>query len=239
MVPFQDTQKILRENTRFTRNSESKREFFTKHPQVNIFLIEAFSGLDLQVSTLLITFYLIMNRLTEGNSQNQAKELCVLRYNVLVHFPFLFFILIFFSLFSLFVCVINYLFSLGLHSFSIFEHVRLSNLIFVLSMFFFFWVQGFGRVCICMLTACTCILEVCIRIQLGCVHRPYVCALILMPRNPNQNPFYFYFFILLIQYASTLSCFVFMSPYLYVCCFVCSLYDSLGFNLFVLPWTCI
>ena len=144
MVPFQDTQKILRENTRFTRNSESKREFFTKHPQVNIFLIEAFSGLDLQVSTLLITFYLIMNRLTEGNSQNQAKELCVLRYNVLVHFPFLFFILIFFSLFSLFVCVINYLFSLGLHSFSIFEHVRLSNLIFVLSMFFFFGFRVLG-----------------------------------------------------------------------------------------------
>ena len=37
MVPFQNTQKILRENTRFTRNSESKMEFFTKHPQVNIF----------------------------------------------------------------------------------------------------------------------------------------------------------------------------------------------------------
>ena len=85
-----------------------------------------------------------MNRLTEGNSQNQAKELCVLRYNVLVHFPFLFFILIFFSLFSLFVCVINYLFSLGLHSFSIFEHVRLSNLIFVLSMFFFFRFRVLG-----------------------------------------------------------------------------------------------
>ena len=86
-----------------------------------------------------------MNRLTEGNSQNQAKELCVLRYNVLVHFPFLFFILIFFSLFSLFVCVINYLFSLGLHSFSIFEHVRLSNLIFVLSMFFFFGFRVLGE----------------------------------------------------------------------------------------------
>ena len=47
---FQNTQKILRENTRFTRNRESKREFFTKHPQVNIFLIEAFFGLDFQVS---------------------------------------------------------------------------------------------------------------------------------------------------------------------------------------------
>ena len=47
MIPFRKTQKILRENTRFTRNSESKREFFTKHPQVNIFLIEAFFDLDL------------------------------------------------------------------------------------------------------------------------------------------------------------------------------------------------
>ena len=32
MVPFQNTQKVLRENLRFTRNSESKREFFTKYP---------------------------------------------------------------------------------------------------------------------------------------------------------------------------------------------------------------
>ena len=37
MVPFQNTEKILRENKRFTRNSESKKEFFTKHFQVNIF----------------------------------------------------------------------------------------------------------------------------------------------------------------------------------------------------------
>ena len=32
MTHFQNTQKILRENLCFTRNSESKREFFTKHP---------------------------------------------------------------------------------------------------------------------------------------------------------------------------------------------------------------
>ena len=49
-VPFQDTQKILRKNIRFTRNSESKREFFTKHPQVNICLIRTYSGLDLRIS---------------------------------------------------------------------------------------------------------------------------------------------------------------------------------------------
>ena len=56
MVPFQNTQKILRENLKFTRNNESKREFFTKHPQVNFLLIGNFSGLDLQVLRLLITF---------------------------------------------------------------------------------------------------------------------------------------------------------------------------------------
>ena len=37
MVYFRKIEKILRENTRFTRSSESKKEFFTKHPQVNIF----------------------------------------------------------------------------------------------------------------------------------------------------------------------------------------------------------
>ena len=42
MVPFQNTKKILRENLRFTRNSESKREFFTKYPQVNFLLIGTF-----------------------------------------------------------------------------------------------------------------------------------------------------------------------------------------------------
>ena len=47
MVPFQRTQNSEEKYTRFTRNSELKREFFTEHPQVNIFLIETYSGLDL------------------------------------------------------------------------------------------------------------------------------------------------------------------------------------------------
>ena len=42
MVPFQNTQKILKENLKFTRNIESKREFFTKHSQVNFHLIVTF-----------------------------------------------------------------------------------------------------------------------------------------------------------------------------------------------------
>ena len=62
IVAFQNTQKILRENTGFTRNSESKKEFFTKHLQVNSFLIEAFSGLDLGVLRLLITFLFVCDR---------------------------------------------------------------------------------------------------------------------------------------------------------------------------------
>ena len=46
MIPFQNTQKILQENLRFIRN-ESKREFFTKHSQVNFLLIRTFFDLDL------------------------------------------------------------------------------------------------------------------------------------------------------------------------------------------------
>ena len=47
MVYFENTQKSHGKTLRFTRNSESKREFFTKHSQVNFLLIRAFSGLDL------------------------------------------------------------------------------------------------------------------------------------------------------------------------------------------------
>ena len=50
MVPFQNTKKILRKNIRFARNIKSKKEFFTKYPQVNIFLIMTYFGLDLQIS---------------------------------------------------------------------------------------------------------------------------------------------------------------------------------------------
>ena len=44
---LKDTQKSHGKTLRFIRNSESKREFFTKHSQVNFRLIKAFSGLDL------------------------------------------------------------------------------------------------------------------------------------------------------------------------------------------------
>ena len=45
MVYFQKIQKILRENLKFTKNSESKREFFTKHSQVNFIWLRLFLGL--------------------------------------------------------------------------------------------------------------------------------------------------------------------------------------------------
>ena len=62
MVPFQNTQKILMENPRSTRNSESKRAFFTKHPQINFILIVTFSGLDPQVLKFTNNFCLVANR---------------------------------------------------------------------------------------------------------------------------------------------------------------------------------
>ena len=59
MTNFQNTQKIIGENLRFTRNSKSKREFFTKHFQVNFIVIETFSGLDPQVLKFTNHFYLV------------------------------------------------------------------------------------------------------------------------------------------------------------------------------------
>ena len=59
---LQNIQKILRENLKFTRNSESKREIFTKHPQVNFLLIETFSSLDLRVLKFTNQFGLIVNK---------------------------------------------------------------------------------------------------------------------------------------------------------------------------------
>jgi len=49
MVHFQNKQKILKENLRFTKNSEIKREFFTKHLQVNFILLGPFLVLIFQV----------------------------------------------------------------------------------------------------------------------------------------------------------------------------------------------
>ena len=60
-IYFENTEKILRENLRFIRNSGSKRELFTKHPQVNLILIGTFSGLDPRVLKFTNNFCLVVN----------------------------------------------------------------------------------------------------------------------------------------------------------------------------------
>ena len=90
---------------------------------------------------------MVVNKLTEGNGQTQAKELCVLRYKAFPLFSFSLFWFLF-SLFLLFVYVIACLFSLGLYSFSILKHVRLSDLIVLVllcSVFLCFWVRVSGE----------------------------------------------------------------------------------------------
>ena len=42
-----------------------------------------------------------------------------------------------------------------------------------------------------LLSACAHILKICVRIQLGRARKPYVCARMLMHRNPNPNLFDF------------------------------------------------
>ena len=72
MIYFKNIEKIIREKLRFIRNNESKREFFIKHLQVNFILIRTFSSLDSRVLKFTNYFCLVVNRLTEGNGQNQA-----------------------------------------------------------------------------------------------------------------------------------------------------------------------
>ena len=53
--------RIWIENIRFKRNSESKREFSTKHPQVNIFWLRHFSSFYLWVLKSTNHFCLVVN----------------------------------------------------------------------------------------------------------------------------------------------------------------------------------
>ena len=103
IVAFQNTQKILRENIRFTRNSESKRKFFTKHFEVNNFLIKAFSGLDLGVLRLLITSLFDCEKNDWGEWSKSSQGAFVLEVKVLA-------LLASFSLFNfiflLFICIV-------------------------------------------------------------------------------------------------------------------------------------
>jgi len=71
-----------------------------------------------------------------------------------------------------------------------------------------------------MLIACACIHEVCVCIQLGCVHRPYVCAHVLKARNPNSS------FLLLFLCFSYIIClyfvlFFYVLDSLFLCLITC------------------
>ena len=61
MVPFQDIENP-KGNLKFTKNSESKKEFFHKTSLSQFSLIGAFFGLDPLILRLLITFLLICER---------------------------------------------------------------------------------------------------------------------------------------------------------------------------------
>ena len=118
MVYFKHTRKILRKNLKFARNSESKREFFTKHPQVNFLLICAFSGLDLWVLRLLITSLFDCKYIwLRGIVKIKPKSFYFWGISSKLSFSFLcffFLLLIFlFYLFFLFIYVLICLLSLG------------------------------------------------------------------------------------------------------------------------------
>ena len=87
MIPFQTIKKILRENLKFTRNSESKREFFIKLPQVNFILIGTFSSLDPRILKFTNHFCSVMNRFNrEERSKSSQRAFCCEVY-VLTSFP--------------------------------------------------------------------------------------------------------------------------------------------------------
>ena len=184
-------------------------------------MIKAFSSLDLLVSSILITslFWLWINWL-KGSVKIKLKSFMFLWYNILVPFPFVFLFWFSFPLFSLFVCVITCLFSLVLHSFSIFKHAKLLDLKFFVLL-------------------CSCVFELGFRAyihmhafymhthtQSMCTHRTRlrtqanVCAHILIPRNPNPNLFASVSFFYL--YNMPLPCLV-LCLWVYDSMFVCCL----------------
>ena len=112
-------------------------------------------------------------------------EVLVLNFLFLIFFAFSCFNLFVLFVF-LFICDITCLFKLRFSLFDVLKHVMLLDLIVLFLLCFVLVVSGlgFGRVCIP-------ILEVCGRIQLGCVHKPYVCIRVLKPENPNLHLFAF------------------------------------------------
>ena len=104
LAHFQNTQKMLRENPRFTRNSESKREFFTKHPQVNFILIGTFFDLDPRILKFTNHFYLVVNIFDwREQSKSSQRAFCCKVYVLTSFLSFILFNLVF----ILFICFIR------------------------------------------------------------------------------------------------------------------------------------
>ena len=104
LAHFQNTQKMLKENPRFTRNSESKREFFTKHPQVNFILIGTFFDLDPRILKFTNHFYLVVNIFDwRERSKSSQRVFCCKVYVLTSFLSFILFNLVF----ILFICFIR------------------------------------------------------------------------------------------------------------------------------------
>ena len=116
LISFQNTQKILRENLRFPRNSESMREFFT-NILMSIFFNWGFFwpwSSSFKITNHFCIWLWI--DLAEGNCQNQIKEFYI--WGIC---PSLFFLISCFNflLLLLFICDITCLFRFRLSLFTI------------------------------------------------------------------------------------------------------------------------
>ena len=80
--------------------------------------------------------------------------------------------------------------------FYILKHVRLLDLVLLCGLCFYFQARIFWRVfaCACLVhPACARILEVCVSIQMGCIHKPMYAHAYFCPENPNSVLFAFSF----------------------------------------------
>ena len=129
MVYFQNTQISHGKTLRFTRNSESKREFFTKHPQVNFLLIRAFSSRSSSLRLLITIFFFNCEQIQlKGTVKIKPRSFCFEVFSSKLFSLFSILILLFILFLGLFYVFI-YLCSLGLCSFYVLKHVRILDLL--------------------------------------------------------------------------------------------------------------
>ena len=86
MVYLRNTQKIQRENIRFTRNNKSKRKFFIKYSQVNVCWLDIFWLWSLSCKITNHFFVWLWIDKIEGNGKKSSLGAFVLRYWVLNSF---------------------------------------------------------------------------------------------------------------------------------------------------------